>query len=134
MRGDDTKRGMTPAVTPAKAGPRRADILVVQVAPHRIAVFDQRELPRAPPFLHALLSKDGGFHRVVEFGVDQAVHVVFPGEAVDLPSAVLPHPAHHIASHSDVERSVSLAGEDVDAGLFHGLEPQSSPGSPLSRG
>ena len=78
-------------VIPAKAGtqgikPQRLfrkrieSKILGEVTPRRVFFLDQFELPRAPPFLDALLAHNGGFHGVVNLEPDKALHGIASGE------------------------------------------------------
>ena len=59
----------------------------------------------------------------MEFVVDEQLHAVAFGEAVDQPVRVLRHAVGGCTGDADIQHAVALAREDVDAGV-HGLCPK----------
>jgi hypothetical protein len=93
----------------------------VQIAPSRVCRFNQVKLPFAMPALDRLLARDGRFHRFVNLVPGQHMNPIFLGESFDKIAPVLPDALYKIRCHADIQRAVSLAGEDIDAGLLHQL-------------
>jgi len=65
----------------------------------------------------------------------ETMNAVLLREAISNIRAMLKHTSREIGRNADVERSVSLAGKNVDAGCLMPVivPPRSTPGCPLSR-
>src|SRR4051794_23414561 len=87
---------------------------LVQVAPFRILLFDEPDLPIAPPFLELFFAPDRGGGIVIDLEPDQTIDAVSPGEARDDFGLVLMDTADEIPGHAEIERPVSSAGEEID--------------------
>ena len=98
---------------------QRAVRFIKEIGPLRVHALNQPDFPRPLPFLQLLLALDSRFHRFKKIVEHEQFDAVFFCEPFDKPLAMLGHTAEDIAGHADVERSVSTAGEDVHAGLFH---------------
>jgi hypothetical protein len=83
----------------------------------RVVAFDQVDLPRPVPALQLLLAGDRAVHVAEPFEVDEAEYLVAGGEAFDDAAPVLVQAGEKVGGDADVQRTVRLAGEDVDAGL-----------------
>lgn len=95
-----------------------------KVVPMRIRALDQVHLPVAPPPLDPLFARDGIRHGVRHVELDEAIHRVSTGEAVENTVAVLAYSRHQIRRHTDVQGVVEAAGQNVDArmALSHALQ------------
>jgi hypothetical protein len=51
----------------------------------------------------------------------QPVDVVLVAKAIEDVVFVLPHALDQVAGHADIQRAVGSVGQQVNAGLFHGL-------------
>ena len=54
-----------------------------EISPLGVLLFDQPDLPRPLPFLDLFLARDGGFHGLMGFGVDQTMNLVLVREPLD---------------------------------------------------
>ena len=86
----------------------------VEIVPSRIGFLNQPQLPTPPPFLHLALAEEGSLARFANLIPDEPVTTVFCGEAAQCLGLVLPHPLGEIVGHADVDRPISLIGDDVD--------------------
>ena len=86
----------------------------VQIAPMRIGLLDQAELPQAFPLLELLLTADRVTDVMERFVEDQPVHAMPPREARAQRGPVATDPLHQVAGDADVERTVALAAHNVD--------------------
>jgi hypothetical protein len=89
-----------------------------EVVPVRVVGFNQVDLPVAVPVFQLLFARDGRRHVSEEFVTDKPINGVARRETFDRASAMLVEARDQVGRHADVERTVMLAGEDVDAGLF----------------
>src|SRR3546814_9846437 len=64
------------------------------------------------------LSKDGAFHRVMEFEPDQQPDPVLVGKAIHDMVAVLPCALEQITGDTGIQRSVTVTCKQVDSRLF----------------
>ena len=103
-----------------RSGDEASPDLAVQIPPSRVGRLDQVQLPCTAPTLERFLTRNGRSHRLVRLVPDQRMNPIFLGESVHKIVLVLSDALHKIRRHADVERAVSLAGEDIDAGLLHG--------------
>lgn len=88
-------------------------LAAVQILPLRIVLFYQSQFPLPIPFLKLLFSNYGGVNIFKDFVVNKQMHVITSCEpAMDL-VLMLVHSPHQIIRQTDVERSVSLASQDV---------------------
>ena len=86
-----------------------------KIDPVRIGRVDEIDLPLAVPALQLLFAKDGWLHLPEQFVVNQAVNVAAAGESRELGIAVLPQAREQVGRHTNVERTVQAAREDIDA-------------------
>ena len=91
----------------------------VQIPPRRVCRLNQVQLPLPTPALDRLLTRNRRFHRLVYLVPDQHMNPIFLREPIDKVALVLPDALHKIRRHADIQRAISLAGEDIDAGLLH---------------
>ena len=87
----------------------------IQIMPVGVRVLDKLDFPASLPLLQRLLPCDGGFHRLVRLVPDQRVDAIAASEAGDLIVPVLPDARGKAGGDANVERSVALARQDVDA-------------------
>ena len=113
---------------------RRSHDKVAQIAPFKIALFDQADLPIPIPFFQLLFPNDCGIGSIEHFDMDQAINVISPCKRCNGAGSMLLDPARQVICHTDVQCSMSAAGEDVDV-VAHRLAPtRRDHGSPPSRG
>ena len=74
----------------------------IQVAPIRVGVFDQGELPRPQPALDPLFAQDGLVDVAVVLISDQTVRSPLPAVAIDLTVFVFADPPDQIVGHPDI--------------------------------
>src|SRR6185312_2984983 len=113
----DKSHGRT--ICPGPPHPRgRADRsrrgLVPKISPSRIFFLDQPQLPGSVPFLELALPAECRLARFMTLEPDEHFHAVALGKSRKHASTVLPHALHQVVCHSNVERAVRLAGENVD--------------------
>ena len=87
---------------------------LVQVVPFRILRLDQLDLPISLPLLELFLARNCGDRIVVDFEPDQLVDSISLREAGNRLALVLVHAANDVVRYAEVERSVSVACEEVD--------------------
>src|SRR6185369_8298147 len=85
------------------------------IAPIRIHRLYQIDFPVPIPFLQLLFPRNRVIRGFMDLIPDEAMGSVLVGKALDHVVLVLPYAANKIVRHTDVERAVSAAGEDVDA-------------------
>jgi hypothetical protein len=88
--------------------------LVGQIGPTRVGFFDQLDFPGTTPTFQRMFSRAGFKNGIERLEIDQQVDTVFPCEAGNELGLMLSHAPRQIIGDADIERSVSLAGEDVD--------------------
>jgi len=88
--------------------------LRIKVDPLWILLFNQPNLPGPPPLLQFLLARNRGCGIVVDFKPDQLVDGISFREASNRLALVLVHAANDVVRYAEVERSVSVACEEVD--------------------
>lgn len=76
-----------------------------QIQPLRVQRLDQRNLFRAPPSLELFLTVDGVVDLVERFPIEQTLHSVFVGEALDPVELVFERSGVQLAGHTDIKRS-----------------------------
>ncbi len=86
-----------------------------QIVPVGVLALDQVDLPLPVPAFELLLSRDGRNHIAEHFISDEAMDGISAGESLDCSIPVLPQPRDQIAGDADIECTVWLAGEDIDA-------------------
>ena len=90
-----------------------------QIPPSGIHLFNRSYLPGTLPLLHLLFPADR-FGDVIEGLVPNEPNApILLTEAINLQISVLPCPPNDIARHAEIERAVSLRGNDVDKGRSH---------------
>jgi len=85
----------------------------------RIHGLHESKLPGAVPPLDGLLSTDGCLHGCMNFESEQDMRTILLGKLFHEIVLVLPNALNQIGSCARVECSVSAAGENINAGLFH---------------
>lgn len=98
---------------------RRQPQIDRQINPLRVFRFNQIDLPRTMPVFQLFLSRDRAGHVVEHFKADKAIYSIFRCISGRQLVAVLVKALDQVRRNADVQRTVGLAGEDVDAGLFH---------------
>ncbi len=93
--------------------------VVVQIAPLRIAKLDEFKFPGAAPFLDGLFALNCRLDRHMRFEPDQAMNTIFLCKPLHKVVFVLPNALYEVRRYARVKRTVSAAGEDIHAGLFH---------------
>src|SRR5262249_11060456 len=82
-----------------------------KIAPGRIGLLDERDLPVASPALEPLLARDRLFGGVEVLKVDEARDVVLLRETGYEALLVLPNSARQRAGHSSVEHAAGAIGQ-----------------------
>ena len=85
-----------------------------EIGPLGVLLLDEPDLPCPLPFLGPLLTRDRGFHGLVRLGVDHTMDFVVLGETGNAAGTMSLDPAGEVRCHSDVERAVFPAREDID--------------------
>jgi len=81
-------------------------------------LFEKPPFPAPVPFLELLFPRDRGFG-IFEHGVpDQFGNAIVLGETFKDLVLVLPDALSKVRGHADVERSIALAGQNVDEKLL----------------
>ena len=115
---------------PAKAGTQAfSPELMIQITPARIEPLDQLDLPGPIPFLEPPLAPKGILAALEGLEPHQLGHAIFGGEAPPGLFPMFPNSPRQAIGRTDVERSVAITRDDVDA-----KGQAKKPGSPLSRG
>ena len=99
--------------------PQSLDDRLVEVTPFRVLLFDQPDLPIAPPLFDFLLTADRGRRIIIDLEPYQAINVVSPREPRDNFGLVLIDPADEIVGHAQVKGSVPPACEKIDVKAGH---------------
>ncbi len=92
----------------------------MQVAPVRIRLLDEPDLPRALPGLDLLLAPDGSLHRLPVLVPNQRLYAIGGGEAGRRPVLVVTHAGPEGAGDTDIDRAAIAVRHDVDGGVFLG--------------
>ncbi len=71
------------------------------------------------PLLQLLFSPDSTQDIRADFIINQAVDTILLCETIDASKSVFIYPLYQITGYTNIECPVSLAGEDVNTGLFH---------------
>ena len=90
-----------------------------QIDPVRVFRFDQVDLPIAVPVFQLLLARNRARHIVEHFKADKAIDRILRRISRGQIVAMLVQALDQVRRYADVERAIGLAGEYVDAGLFH---------------
>ena len=98
----------------------------IEVYPMGVGFFDQIDLPSPRPFLHSLLALDGFSHISELLEPDEAVDLVFAGEAGAFCGFVLLHTKDKAVSDPDIEGTPRFAGENINPIAAHNT-PQDLP-------
>jgi hypothetical protein len=93
--------------------PHSLDDHLVEVAPFRVLLFNEPDLPIAPPFLEFLLAADRGCRIIIDLKPDEAIDGVSFREPRDNFGFVLIDSADEITAHSEVQGPVTAAGEEI---------------------
>ena len=95
-----------------------------QINPLRIFRFNQVDFPTAMPVFQLFLSGDRAGHVIEHFKADNTIYRILRGISGTQVVAMLVKALDQVRGYADVERTVELAGEYVDArllGFTHGL-------------
>lgn len=98
---------------------RRQSQVYRQIHPLRVFRFNQVDLPLAMPVFQLFLSRDRTGHVVEHLKADKAIDRILRRISRTQVVAVLVKALEQVRRYADVERAIGLAGEHVDAGLFH---------------
>jgi hypothetical protein len=90
-----------------------------KINPLRIFRFNQIDLPLAVPVFQLLLARDRAGHVVEHLKADKAIYRILRRISGRQLVVVLVQALDQVRRYADVERAIGLAGEYVDAGLFH---------------
>jgi hypothetical protein len=90
-----------------------------EINPLRIFRFNQVDLPLAVPVFQLLLSRDRTGHVVEHLKADKAIYRILRRISGRQLVAVLVKALDQVRRYANVERATGLAGEYVDAVLFH---------------
>jgi len=109
---------------PHMSFPRRREsillgLILAQVLPFRVVLFDEPDLPPAVPFLETFLCRQGIADSTEGLKVDQPVHAIMPGEARNHATLVLVYALSQIARHTDVQCAVLFTGHYVHIVALH---------------
>uniref|UniRef100_A0A0N4ZZC5 PE-PGRS family protein n=1 Tax=Parastrongyloides trichosuri TaxID=131310 RepID=A0A0N4ZZC5_PARTI len=121
--------------SPRRRGPRfrlRAQRLG-QIAPARVHVFNQPQLPLTVPLLDLPLPLKRRLAGFVDLEPDQSFDLIAGCELGARPFLVLPGPQTDVVRRARVERPIPSAGHDVGE-EGQGRGPKLKPGSPPPRG
>lgn len=99
-----------------------------KVAPMRVSLFDQVDLPLPPPVLDLLLTSNRIGHRVEYLHEDEPINRVLGGESGGFSFAMLPKPGRQIRRNAGVERAAITARQNVGARLAVALHSQQNDG------
>ena len=88
---------------------------LVQVAPFRVELLDEREFPLALPFLELLLARDGFVDVAVRLVPDQHFHLIFRRKRRSDACAMLMSAQRKVVGDPNVERAVSPTRHDIDS-------------------
>src|SRR3546814_129974 len=97
-----------------------------QIMPVGVLTLDQIDLPLPVPAFQLFLTRYGRSHVAEHLVSDEPADAVTARVARDGVIPMLPQPGNQIAGDADVERSIGLAGEDIDARVtleLHEPEP-----------
>jgi len=90
-----------------------------EINPLRVFRFNQVDLPMAAPVFQLLLAGDRVGHVVEHFKADKSIYRILRRISGRELVAVLVKALDQVRRYANVERAIGLAGEYVDAGLFH---------------
>ena len=116
FRGNDEMRdlrgtgGFPDSLTSGDPGRALLRQLVVKIMPLRIVALNQLKFPRATPFLDPLFAEDGIGDGCVKLDKHQPMHSVTSNKSADDIRTMLPSTAGKISCHTDIKRTIALAG------------------------
>jgi len=85
-------------------------------------LFYEPILPFATPSLQAFFAQNRSIHCIVHFVIDERFDAVFFREAFYQALIVLRYSLSEVTRHADVERTIRLAGKNVDARTSHDMQ------------
>src|SRR5882757_1375620 len=88
--------------------------LWVQIDPLRVLLFNQSDLPIPPPLLQLLFTGNGRERVIIDFEPNELVDRVSFREACDRLALVFINATNDVVRHAEIQRSVLVAGEEVD--------------------
>src|ERR1051326_2274926 len=88
--------------------------LIVKVLPFGILRLNEVDFPGSRQVLDVLFSLDRGEDRVVRLGIHQMLEPIPLGKSLDDTFSMFPGALCKIASHPDIERSVTLIRDDIN--------------------
>ena len=98
-----------------------------EVLPVRVVLLDQIDFPRPVPSFQLLFASDRAGHVSEHLEAYEAEDIIARGKSGIGAGAVLVKTREQVRGHSDVDRSIVPAGEDVDARLLaHGRTTNTS--------
>ena len=89
----------------------------IKIIPFWVGRFDQIDLVSARPFLDPLFPMDCIHCRGKDLEINQSLYAVLLCETVDERFAMFMNSAGDIVRHADIDRTVWLAGENIDEKL-----------------
>ena len=107
---------------------------MTEVVPFEILFLDQPDFPIPIPFFQLLLSADSRFGIIKRFDVYESCDAVLLDKHRPLAKAMFLESTPHIIRYSDVQRTVSFTGENVDVVRHEVCIEPGGYGSPPSRG
>ena len=94
----------------------QSDDVGIEIAPYRVRILDESDLPDPFPRFQGLLAQDRRIHPGVDLIPDQSMDVVTPRKAIHIALPVLPDPPREIRRDANVEGASWLARQHVDTG------------------
>jgi hypothetical protein len=93
---------------------KNKSILIHQIPPGRIVLFNKPQLPPAIPLLELFFSSNGIQNVVMKLVPNQQMDLVPFGEPIVDIVFVLMDAAFNVVRHAHVQCAITLAGEDVN--------------------
>jgi hypothetical protein len=109
-----TQRKRSPAPRPGPTGQRSLDEALGQIPPFRVVPFDQLDLPRPAPPLQGCLASPRRGYVIVVLDIDQSIDAILRCKSGNGASTVGRDAPDELRGHTDIERAVPSAREDVD--------------------
>src|SRR5690606_36119278 len=115
--------------SPRRRGPSRLQWrkpqIFRQIAPAKVVLLDQLQLPHAPPLLDPLLPQDRVFHRGMLLKPDEALHAILQRKTRHSTLAMCVDALDQVRCDADIQRPVALARKNIDRRLKLALHTQS---------
>jgi hypothetical protein len=92
--------------------------LIVQILPSRIHLFDESNLPGAPPFLDFIFAKSRIHQTLISFVIDEMRNFISARESWPRMRLVFEYPGRQIDRRAAIKRPIALAGQNVE--MRHG--------------